>query len=226
MGRRRHNLLLSLDNTGERMDGKAPIFEKTYQDYLAQVNKLDLQDVAQKTAAQWDGKRVTVPLFGIPYCISGSGITDPSGNEPGYSIKVVLCQYLLLHPSNHSEDDEWVSYKDFMDAAPLKSFHVKNEMDIANNFEGRLNALKEACSGIGGYDHSEELNYDLRIKFDALPRIPILLLFNDVDDEFPAQSLLLFEKRAKHYLDMECLAILGWLLAEKLGSFEDGKVSR
>jgi hypothetical protein len=227
MGRRRHNLLLSLDNTGERMDGKAPIFEKTYQDYLARVKKLDLQDVAQKTAAQWDGKRVTVPLFGIPYRISGDGITDPSGNEPVYSIKVVLCQYLLLHPPNHSEDGAWVSYKDFKDAAPLaNSFHVKSEIGIAGNFEGRLNALKEACSGIGGYDHSEELNYDLVIKFDALPRVPILLLFNDVDDEFPSQCLLLFEKRAKHYLDMECLAILGWLLAEKLGSFEDGKVRR
>ena len=202
------------------MDGKAPIFEKTYQDYLAQVNKLDLQDVAQKTAAQWDGKTVTVPLFGIPYRISGDGITDPSGNEPVYSIKVVLCQYLLLHPSNHSEDGAWVSYKDFKDAAPLaNSFHVKSEMGIAGNFEGRLNALKEACSGLGGYyDHSEELNYDLYIKIDALPRIPILLLFNDVDDEFPAQCLLLFERRAEHYLDMECLAILGWLLAETLGT--------
>jgi hypothetical protein len=224
MGRRRHNLLLSLDNfkKGEHMDGKAPIFEKTYQDYLAQVNKLDLQDVAQKTAAQWDGKSVTVQLFGIPYCISGDGIIDPSGNEPVYSIKVVLCQYLLLHPSNHSEDGAWVSYKDFKDAAPLaNSFHVKSEMGIANNFAGRLNSLKEACSAIGGYDDSEELNYDLHVKFEALPRVPIRLLFNDADDEFPAQCLLLFERRAEQYLDMECLAILGWLLAEKLGDLGD-----
>ena len=203
------------------MDNKAPIFEKNYQEYLAQVNKLDLQAVAQKTATQWDGKNVTVPLFGIPYRISGEGIMDPSGNEPAYAIKVVLCQYLLLHPLNHSDDDTWVSYKDFKDAAPLaSSFHVKSEMGIAGNFEGRLNALKEACSGIGGYDHSQKLNYDFHIKIDALPRVPILLLFNDADDEFPAQCLLLFERRAEEYLDMECLAILGWLLAEKLGGLK------
>jgi hypothetical protein len=204
------------------MDKKAPIFEKTYRDYLAQVNKLDLQTAAKKTAAQWDGKRVTLPLFGTPYRISGDGIMDPSGKEPAHSIKVVLCQYLLLHPLNHSNDNAWVSYKDFKDAAPLaNTFHFQSEMGIAKTFEGRLDALKKKCSGIGGHDYSEDLNYDLRIKFDALPRIPMLLLFNDADDEFPAQCLLFFERRAEQYLDMECLAILGWLLAEKLGGLPE-----
>ena len=200
------------------MNKKAPVFEKTYQDYLAQVKKLDFQAVAQNTATQWDGKGVTVPLFGVPYRVSGDGISDPSGREPSYSIKVVLCQYLLLHSSNHSDDNAWVSYKDFKDAAPLAhTYHVNIEAGIAETFEGRLNALEKKCMTIGGYGYSEKLNYDLCIKFDALPRIPILLLFNDADDEFPAQCLLLFEQRAELYLDMECLAILGSLLAELLG---------
>ena len=204
------------------MDSKAPVFKKTYQDYLARVNKLDLQTVAQKTAALWDGKIVTLTLFGTPYRISGDGIMDPSGKEPAHSIKVVLCQYLLLHPSNHSNDTAWVSYKDFKDAAPLAhTFHIESEMGIAKTFESRLNALKKRCSSIGGYDCSEDLNYDLCIKFDALPKVPMLLLFNDADDEFPAQCLLLFERRAEQHLDMECLAILGRLLAEKLGGLPE-----
>jgi dienelactone hydrolase len=63
------------------------------------------------------------------------------------------------------------------------------------------------------------------MRFDALPKIPILLLFNDADDEFPAQCLLLFERRAEKYLDMECLAILGWLLAGYLCELsENGQV--
>ncbi len=36
------------------------------------------------------------------------------------------------------------------------------------------------------------------------------------DEEFPAQCLLLFERRAAQYLDMECLAILAWLLTDLL----------
>ncbi len=200
------------------MDAKSPIFEKTYQDYLAKISILDLQTVAQKTGSEWTGESVIVSLFGTPYRVSGKGILDQSGKKPQYSTNVVLCQYLLLHPSRHSEDGTWVSYKDFRDAAPLAhTFQVNTEMSITQNYAGRLRALEEACLNLGGYTHSSEWNYDLHMKFDALPRVPMLLLFNDADDEFPAQTLLLFEKRAEHYLDMECLAILGWLLAEKLG---------
>lgn len=201
------------------MDGKAPVFEKNYKDYLVQVNELDLKAVAKKTNTEWTGQSVVVPLFGIPYEISSSGIRDSSGTEPIYSIKIVLCQYLLQYPSKHPQDDTWTSYKDFRDAAPLVNwFHVNTEMEISGKFDGKLKALETACRNIGGKNYGSELNYDLHIKFDALPQVPMLLLFNDADDEFPAQSLLLFEKRAKHYLDMECLAILGHLLAEKLKS--------
>ena len=54
------------------------------------------------------------------------------------------------------------------------------------------------------------------MQFDALSNIPLLLLFNDKDDEFPAQSAVLFEKRAEKLLDMECLAMVGMLFSEYL----------
>jgi len=44
----------------------------------------------------------------------------------------------------------------------------------------------------------------------------LLLLFNDKDDEFPAQGSVLFEKRAEKFLDMECLAMVGMLFFEYL----------
>jgi Domain of unknown function (DUF3786) len=46
--------------------------------------------------------------------------------------------------------------------------------------------------------------------------VPILLVFNDRDEDFPAHCSLLFERRAEKYLDMECLAMLGWALSERL----------
>ena len=39
---------------------------------------------------------------------------------------------------------------------------------------------------------------------------------NDRDVDFPAKCSILFERRADKYLDMECLAMLGWLLADRL----------
>ena len=54
------------------------------------------------------------------------------------------------------------------------------------------------------------------MQFKSLPKIPVLLLFNDSDEEFPAQCTVLFERSAENYLDMECLAMVGMLLFEWL----------
>ena len=45
---------------------------------------------------------------------------------------------------------------------------------------------------------------------------PLLLLFNDKDEEFPAQCTVLFEKRTETYLDMECVAMVGMLFFDYL----------
>ena len=42
------------------------------------------------------------------------------------------------------------------------------------------------------------------------------MLFNDKDDEFPAQCSVLFEKRLESLLDMECVAMVGMLFSEYL----------
>jgi hypothetical protein len=47
----------------------------------------------------------------------------------------------------------------------------------------------------------------------------MLLLFNDADNEFPADCRILFEVRVESYLDMESVAILGGMLAHRLTRF-------
>lgn len=42
------------------------------------------------------------------------------------------------------------------------------------------------------------------------------MLHNDADDEFGAECSVLFERRVENYLDMESLAIVGWLFADYL----------
>ena len=71
---------------------------------------------------------------------------------------------------------------------------------------------------LDGFFHTPAatFSYDLCMQFNALPKIPVLMLFNDADKEFPAQCAVLFERRAEKYLDMECLAMVGMLLFEYL----------
>jgi hypothetical protein len=192
---------------------KPSVFKETYQNYLDQIGEIDLDSIAEKLGGRVEKDEMVLSFFGQPYRISSRGITDPFGKQPPMGISVVLCKYLLLCPDIPSLDKDWVSYRDFKNTAPLvHSFVNHTERPIVQNYSNRLKDLAAACEKLGGRDPGLDLNYQLIVKLYPLPKVPVLLLFDDVDEEFPAQCKVLFERRAEHYLDPECLAIIGTLL--------------
>jgi hypothetical protein len=158
-----------------------------------------------------------IPLFGRTYRLSAQGITGPDGRRPMHAVNVVLCKYVLLCPASPAGRSEWVSYRDFRDAAPFAGSFANNvERALARNYAGRSGDLRAACMELGGWEPDEDLSYEVVRRFRALPKADMLLLFNDADEEFPAECSVLFDRKAADYLDMECLAIIGWLLSDWL----------
>jgi hypothetical protein len=196
---------------------RSPIFEKTYKDYLARIADLNLKELEDKLGIQVSEGKAIIPFYGRPYIVSAEGIYGPEGKKPLLSTSVILCKYILMCPPDEPREDDWVTFKDFKDAAPLiHAFATTVTNPISKMFSGRPSALEKAGKKVGGYPPAETFSYDVSIKFDALPKVPLLLLFNDKDEEFPAQCSLLFEKRTEKYLDMECVAMVGMLLYEYL----------
>ena len=196
---------------------KEHVYEQTYKDYLNRIAGLDFNYIANTLGVKVDGDDVIIPFFGKPYQVSAQGITDSSGQKPHLAICVILCKYLLMCPMIEPLGGNWMAFKDFKDAAPLvHAFSNTVTRPIAETFSGRVSELEAVGQKIGGYTPNEEFPYDLCIQFDALPKVPLLLLFNDQDEEFPAQCGVLFEKRTEKFLDMECLAMVGVLFFEYL----------
>ncbi len=196
---------------------RAPIFKKTYKDYLKQVGRLDLDACRQTLGFNLEGDTALIPMFDRRYHVSGAGISDSTGKRADWSIAVVLCKYLLLCPSTPLLSRDLRSFKDFKDAAPLISyFDTAVQGRIAREFSGRPDDLGDACRTIGGKPYAQALAYQIKYQFSALPKIPIYLLFNDEEEGFPAQCTLLFEQRVQSYLDMESLAILCGTLVHRL----------
>ena len=196
---------------------KEHVYEQTYRDYLSRIAAIDLTFAADKLDLKISDDAVMMPFFGKPYRVSPRGIADPAGKQPHLSVSVILCKYLLMCPMIVPLGGNWMSFKDFKDAAPLiQAFFNTVTLPIADSFSGRLADLERAAETIGGYPPAEDFPYDLGLQFDALSKIPLLLLFNDKDEEFPAQCSLLFEKRVEKLLDMECLAMVGMLFCEYL----------
>ena len=196
---------------------KEHIYEQTYRDYLSRIAQIDLKFTADKLGLKMSGKDVMIPLFDKTYRVSPEGIADSSGKQPHLSVSVILCKYLLMCPKIVPQGGNWMSFKDFKDAAPLiQSFLNNVTLPIADSFSARLADLESAAKDIGGYPPADDFPYDLSLQFDALSKVSLLLLFNDKDEEFPAQCSVLFEKRVETLLDMECLAMVGMIFCDYL----------
>ncbi len=201
------------------MEKRGPIFEKIYHDYLRQMQSLDFREISRRLNLTLEGEELIVPFFHRTYRVSKQGIVVEEGDAPIYAECVVLAKYILLTPKEPPPCfSQWWTFKDFRDAAPFAgAFHNNVEKAIARNFSGRIKELEMACRAMGGMVPDDmSLSYELVQRFHALPTMDMLLVFNDVDEEFPAEARVLFPDNASHYLDMECLAISGWLLADYL----------
>lgn len=209
---------------------KSDVFAETARRYLAEIGACDFTSHQARLGVTCKDRQVVVPFFNKQYAVSSKGIFpasgDGTGDALGFSATVAICKYLLIgrHLADIPEDAAWAAYKDFKDAAPLLGYFRREvESAIATGFSGRVSALAAAARGLGGVPLTGDLPYDLHLRLDALPRVPLFLLFNDRDGEFPAECRVLFERRVERYLDMESLAIVGALAAAYLNqsSFND-----
>ncbi len=177
----------------------------------------DFSAIKDPLGAQTEGDALIIPVFGTPYTVSAAAISDPSGQLPSMDVCVLLSKYILLCPDPPPTDTEWVSFKDFKDSGPLIGYFSNNvEGAVAASFSGRPRALRTAGKKLGGMPPQIDVQYDVSMRFQALPRFSLMLLFNDADDEFPVACSILFERRAETHLDAECLAMAGNLLARHL----------
>mgnify|MGYP001236358880 FL=1 len=195
----------------------SPIFEKIYRGYLAQISGIDLKSVAEKLGIDIRNDEAIIPFFEKPYKISKKGVFDSSGLRPSHSTCVVLFRYLLLCPEEEPCGREWVAFRDFKDAAPfVEGFSNTSEHEIEKNFTGKLPDLEKACIVSGGKAFDADFSYDLSMWLKPLPKVPVIMLFNDEYEVFRSKCVILFEKCAEKYLDMECLALIGMHLAGHL----------
>lgn len=205
------------------MPEKSSVFNKHYEFYLRQIKELPLKDIADYLELDFKKDNIKIALLGQFYSISSQGIVDQSGKRPDYGICILLFKYLLTNPKAPFFESPWTSYKDFKDAGPLIGFFSHDvEIPVETHFSGKADHLKKSCEIIGGKIAHMDIAYDVSMELTALPKIPVLLLFNDADDEFPPVCSILFQKSIETYLDMESVAILGQLFSKTLISNDQG----
>jgi hypothetical protein len=86
---------------------------------------------------------------------------------------------------------------------------------LARGFAEKPEALERAAESLGGRPTTGLA--DRAWQFEALPRVPLTLLWWDGDDEFDARAEIMFDCTASHHLTTDGCAVLGsWLTSTLL----------
>jgi hypothetical protein len=193
------------------------VFDETYLGYMEEINRIDFLARAPAMNVQRDGDSLLIPLYDKLYRFSKEGIDSPSGAPLSPAVRVMICKYILTCPSPLPElSNTLCTYREFKNSAPLVSYFTTNtNKALESRFSGDLPSLRSRAMAMGAQLLESE-SYDISLLFYALPRIPVMLNFNDRDELFPATCSILYRRSAALFLDMECLSMTGTLLAKRL----------
>ena len=193
-------------------------YEEVYQGLAAKLANADFRHAMLALGARDAGDKVAVESFGRTCLIGPEGVEAADGDVLDFTVRIVLAYY-ILHGGSGELSGDWAAYRDFKDGAFFHaSYSQIVETKIAEDFSGRYEDLERAAVSLGGEPLDAGLGGDLCLRFPALPRVPLALVFYDEDEEFPASARVLYDASAPLFLDMECLAVLGLILADQLGA--------
>jgi len=199
------------------MDRQIELFEETARQCLDQLKSVDFLQNSDILGADVNENSLIIPLYRQSYRISTEGVNTIDGQSTNPAVIVLLLKYVLHCPNEIPPEGEWVTYREFEGAGILSGHFTENTNKIIEtSFSRKADHLHHCAIHMGGCPFDDGSSFDVAIEFEALPRIPLLLRFNDMDGSFPAQCSILFRKSADRFLDLKSLEVVGTLLAGKL----------
>ncbi|ADK83458.1 conserved hypothetical protein [Desulfarculus baarsii DSM 2075] len=192
-------------------------YEKVYQELIPRLAAADLAGNAAALGLERQGEDVIAPVFGRRFIVGAAGVRQADG-QPGGMIHRIALAYYLTHGGNGQPAGRFAPYRELPGGADFaRSLGQIVDARIAQSFSGRTATLEAACLALGGRGLAgQEISCDVGHVFEALPKIPMMLTFYDADDEFPAEAKVFYDAAAPNFLDLECLASLGMILALEL----------
>ena len=163
---------------------------------------------------------LNIPYFRRTVTMRHSGLVKAEEFDPWD--EVLLYNYIFFSGSKPLSG-KWVGLESFPNSLSKRvALEDGCHRRINQVFAGFQRKLEAACRKLGGIAVADGHNADLAYRFQALPKMPLLLLFWDEDKEegFESQTKVLFDESALEYLDLEGLTFVAEKLAENLISIE------
>lgn len=199
-------------------------FAQRLETLRAQLVSAEPAQVAQSCGAQYKpGGTEDAPQSQISLEFWGHAIriTCPEwiaypegGYKPLSAFDQALLLYYLTTADGEPLSQEWISFSDLPDGRFYnQAFQGYTGKELARAFHNDQTAFEAAAQVQGG------VRYPLgsaAFAFLALPRVPLLAVYWQGDEDFPSTCQVLFDAAASHYLPTDAYAILGSTLTRRL----------
>jgi len=184
---------------------------------------MDIRDLPDRIGGELSDKSggpvLKLPYFNDTIFIQTDSVTKADGSELTRWEQVFVYNHMAQggasKPSGH-----WKGFVEFPNTvSKAKSMAEQVELPLQEAFRGRVAELAEAASRLGGVDMNADFgSADLAIWFTPLPRVPLMLMFWDADQEdgFDAKVKLLFDETVTEHLDIESMVFLSERLRQLL----------
>lgn len=192
------------------------VYEKVYQELVLRLGSANLDKHAELLGLDRHNDHVRVPVFGRDYLVSCDGVISADSTDVPMTYRIVLAHYLLYGGSGESSG-RFVPYRDLQGGQDFaRNLAITVEDRLAKCFSGKVEKFHRSAKLATGIKAEIETSCDGAYSFEALPHLPLMLVFYDKDSDFPAETKLFFDSYALRFLDLECLAGLGMILVYEL----------
>jgi hypothetical protein len=166
-----------------------------------------------------EGRYLALPYFTGAIHVRADGLFHPDGEPLGHWEQVFVYNH-MAQGGSAEPTGRWKGLEEIPNTvSKQKSMQAHVEGPLASRFAGREGDLRARALALGGIERPGETeSADLAVRFQPLPRIPILLLFWDAepDEGFDARVKLLFDETIVEHLDIESIMFLCENLRDRL----------
>ncbi|NNL43760.1 MAG: DUF3786 domain-containing protein [Desulfobacterales bacterium] len=188
--------------------------------YFQELSERKPKDVCRRALCEYDdiNDLFILSVWGDEYGIFPNQLKIKCMDKkiqslPDYFFLFII--HYLLTSKEIEISNEWISEKDIPGGTTF--FRGPHEIPtnlISLRFNNNINEFRERCEQL----HGIPLNMaDAAYRFKITPRIPVAVLYWEGDDDFPADSKILYDRTIAEHLASDVIYALAAGICQRLG---------
>lgn len=195
-------------------------YEKIYDWVVESLVDFDLEANAEPLGLKIHPEGgVVVSLFGRDYLVTNSGAKALDGQRTSFNHLSLVAHYAMSQGRSPASGDFMkLSALSGIPAGTASGGYDRNalSMPLVKRFGHDPEALEEAVMKLGGRREAKSAGPTREYLFEAFPKIPLKLIFEEADEEFEPDFHVMFDSRSIEYMEFEALGFLGGILIHDL----------